>query len=309
MDDPKVLARRQQKTMYRRHQREIKAVRRKYDSFFKTVDAEEVEYELPVPMDLTFEPQLSEHENTDERSADNTEEETSFDDFDPPSEMESPDEDALEPAEGVDIINEPEVDVNNPPEVAINHQLINEDPEIQEIRAWAVNYRIKNNALDGLLKILRRRVLPTIPKVAKTLLKTSKASYDIRPMTDSKGRDGEYVYISLKKQFLNHVNPDFHEVEPETGLKIVDIDVNVDGLKAFKSSKNDAWVLSCRIVDKRGLYKPFTISCYYGQGKPADMNLFLRDFLIELRQLSGCRGSEYGHGFTLGGESYRTRLR
>lgn len=190
-----------------------------------------------------------------------------------------------------------------------NRDLNHQPPEIQELRQWSVLNRIKNTALDDLLVILGRRLLPTIPKTAKTLLQTTKASYSIEPMTDSKGRPGEFVYFGIKKQMLRHLNPEFHKLEQGTRSKLVEIDVNVDGLKVFKSSKKDAWVISCRIVDKFCLYKPFTIAVYYGQGKPHNINEFLMKFVQEIIPLSGCRGQEWGHGFMIDDQHYKVKLR
>lgn len=313
--DPKAQLSRERQKLYKRRYQEIKAALGRYVDYFQesSVNDSESEDVLPgEPMDFSPDPQLdSEHENGDEGGVDDREDDTSHDELEVSSEddeVSSEDEEVSYTAEAVDVSNPEEV-VNNYPEVAINNPLISDDNEIKELRQWAVNYRVKNNAVDALLNILRPRLLPQLPKCAKTLLKTSKASYDIRPMTDSRGRDGEYVYIGIKNQILRHVNPEFHEVESESGMKLVDIDVNVDGLKVFKSSKNDAWVISARIFDKSRLYKTFTIAAYYGQGKPKNFNLFLKDFVREINELSGCQGPEFGEGFMLNGENYRVRLR
>lgn len=299
--DEQIALRRQRQKFYRRKYREIQAVRDKYAEYFEA-DSENSEFErsIPIidaPINICVDSDSENERGNDvQASADEVERETSFDEFEESSEEESSDSDAAQPPE------EAGVNVNEPAAAPINIQPIYEEPEIHEIRKWAVTNRIKNNALDGLLGILGRRLLPTLPKTAKTLLKTSHASYDIRPMADSKGRAGEYVYIGVKKQLLQHINPAFHDVDEETGMKLVPIDVNVDGLKVFKSSKRDAWVISCRIVDENGLYKTFTIAVYYGHGKPQNFNLFLTDFVRELIQLSG-------QGFTLFGENYRVQLR
>lgn len=294
----KKLAKRVRDKLYKRRYRELKKVCDKYLDYF--------EGQLGDP-----DHQEDSTSSIDEPNHDHVEFNPDYENADYPPGSERAQEDVS--SEGLE---ESEASVNNVPEPGqnlnipvVNIEPMGEELEIQQIREWAVLNRIKNNALDGLLKILGRRLLPALPKSAKTLLKTSRASYTIQPMNDSKGRIGEYVYIGVKKQILKHINPDFHEVDEESGMKLVEIDVNVDGLKVFKSSEKDAWVISARIVDKRGLYKTFTIAVYYGQGKPANMNLFVRDFVREIITLSGVRGPDFGEGFTLGGENYRVRLR
>lgn len=184
-----------------------------------------------------------------------------------------------------------------------------EPREIDELRQWSVQHRVKGNALDGLLRILRRRLLPTIPKTHKTLLNTTQAQYKIEPMLDSCGGQGEFVYIGIEPHLKLHINPDLHYFEPGTATKLAEIDTNIDGLKVFKSSKNDAWVISCRIVDTMNLYQPFTVAQYYGVGKPRDVNGFLSKFMKELNKLSGTGEPQSNHGFTIRNQHYRLRLR
>ena len=73
--------------------------------------------------------------------------------------------------------------------------------EIEQLREWAIENDIKHNHLDKLLAILRRRLLPDLPKSSKTFLKTSSAKYTIVEMEDSNGGEGEFVYFGLKKKF------------------------------------------------------------------------------------------------------------
>lgn len=128
-------------------------------------------------------------------------------------------------------------------------------------------------------------------------------------MADGHRGQGEFVYIGMENQLLKHVNPDLHVLEPDSYTKLVEIDTNIDGVKVFKSSSKDVWVVSCRVVDKFNLYKPFTVSTYYGRGKPGDTTAFLNKFICELNKLSGIGGPAHNHGFMIDNQHYRIRLR
>ena len=47
------------------------------------------------------------------------------------------------------------------------------EPEIKQLQEWAIETRLHHDQLDKLLKILRARLLTTLPKSSKTFLGTS----------------------------------------------------------------------------------------------------------------------------------------
>jgi len=57
---------------------------------------------------------------------------------------------------------------------AINNNISNNDQDfIEKLKHWAVEYKIKQNALDALLGILRNETIGgNLPKVSRTFLKT-----------------------------------------------------------------------------------------------------------------------------------------
>lgn len=137
-------------------------------------------------------------------------------------------------------------------------------------------------AVDALLVILGRRIIPNICKSVKTLLRTTQARYVIENMENSKGNNAEFVYIGIEKQVKLHVNSSLHDFKPASDSKIVETDCNIDGFRVFKSSTNEAWNIACKLVDKLNLYKPFTVAIYYGVGKPRDMWALLSKLIDEL---------------------------
>ncbi|XP_012216442.1 putative uncharacterized protein DDB_G0289963 [Linepithema humile] len=54
--------------------------------------------------------------------------------------------------------------------------------EIEALREWAIKYNIKHTHLDSLLQILRKKMLPELPKSPKTFLKTTSAEYEIKQL-------------------------------------------------------------------------------------------------------------------------------
>ena len=101
--------------------------------------------------------------------------------------------------------------------------------EVQELRDWAVESRIEEVHLDKLLEILRRRLLPDLPKSSKTFLRTSNAKYTIIQMQDANGDDGEFVYFGIRKGLERCVDPETH-----TGENI-ELVFDVDGIPLTKS--------------------------------------------------------------------------
>lgn len=64
--------------------------------------------------------------------------------------------------------------------------------------------------LEELLGILRRRLIPRLPKSAKTFLGTTTAQYNIIPMQDKKGSIREFVYFGVAKGLEACINVDLH---------------------------------------------------------------------------------------------------
>lgn len=86
--------------------------------------------------------------------------------------------------------------------------MVNQDeqPEIQKLREWSIKNKICQTYLDGLLHILRERLIHNLPKCAKTFLNTERAKYNIIPMMDKAGSMGEFVYLGLNPGLENCIN-------------------------------------------------------------------------------------------------------
>lgn len=187
-------------------------------------------------------------------------------------------EEECEPIE-VDIVNNEEL---NNHVIHDNCSDILEEPlEITELREWAVKTKIPKTHLDSLLKIFKKKLLPTLPSSYKTFLSTADAKYEIEKMTDSHGLEAEFVYLGIEEGIKACFNPELHS-DGDT-----DIDFNIDGVKIKKSSSKTMWPGLGRIFYKKNpfVYKPFAIMIFYGNEKPKDVELYLRKFIKELNHL------------------------
>ena len=155
----------------------------------------------------------------------------------------------------------------------------NGHPEIQQLREWAIKRKIHLSHMDDLLAIFRVRLLPDLPKTAKTFLGTTGAQYNIIPMQDNKGSMGEFVYFGVAKGLKACINAYLH---PDNNIEL---QINADGLPLTKSGFDTFWPILCKVHCNPDVYQPFPIAIYSGDSKPADVNLYLAEFVDEISNL------------------------
>ena len=149
---------------------------------------------------------------------------------------------------------------------------------------WTNKFSIKQNALDGLLGLLKGNGHPDLPRCARTLLQTSRSV----PIQTKSGMD--YVYFPLAEQLLRHFKR--HPLETIRKTDSLEISLNVDGLPLFKSSAKNLWPVLCAIVNiKPILVFPVVLTC--GNSKPKDLE-FLEELINELNIIleSGLKDGE-----------------
>lgn len=151
--------------------------------------------------------------------------------------------------------------------------------EIEELRQWALsgNPTIPHTRINSLLAILRKRLLPELPKNAKTFLDTSKAHYHLQQFDLNDG--SEFVYFGMTKYLQSVINPNFHRDG------IIHLILNVDGLQIFRSSSRQFWPILCKIHSNSEVYEPFPVAIYSGKNKPSDLEQYLNNFIDEINQL------------------------
>lgn len=111
-----------------------------------------------------------------------------------------------------------------------NRQHIEENHnEILALQKWAIDARIQHTHLDTLLGILRKRLLPELPKSSKTLLKTTFATYEIEEFINGDGEvSGQFVYFGIANHLRRCVNTHLHKEN------VLYLQFNVDGVPLFK---------------------------------------------------------------------------
>ena len=166
-----------------------------------------------------------------------------------------------------------------------NHIIESSDSEIEDIQredisfrkeiiAWANTYQIKHNAIDSLLKLLRKNGHHELPASAKTLLKTVR---DI--MLDTKS-DMQYTFFGVESEIVK--NLDKYPQEIKDNIDFLDISLNVDGLPLFSSSSQTLWPILCSLHLQPLSIFPLALS--FGKSKPSNLD-FLSDTVEGLRNI------------------------
>ena len=150
--------------------------------------------------------------------------------------------------------------------------------------------------LDELLGILRPTLIPELPKCAKTFLGTSGAQYNIIQMMDKKGSMGEFTYFGIAKGLKMCINVDLH---PDNEIQL---QINVDEVPLVKSGYQEFCPILCKVHCNPNVYEPFPVAIYFGELKPADVNLFLDEFVKEINDVQR-------NGIEISGNHFNIKLK
>lgn len=141
------------------------------------------------------------------------------------------------------------------------------------IRRWATSFRINHMALKEMLSIWNERLPNIMPADPRTLLNTPRQIV-IRTL-DYNGlywHQGLHFCIEKLLRNLQHV--------PST----ISLNINVDGLPVYKSSKQEFWPILVNIHELPTV-KPMVVGIYSGYGKPKTVQDFLNPLVTELEQI------------------------
>lgn len=132
--------------------------------------------------------------------------------------------------------------------------------EVQKLRSWALDTKIPLAHIDSLLDILRKRLLPELPKSAKTFLDTNNVECNIRELNGINNRDGgELAYFGIAVYLQKIINIRLHEE------CVLDLLFNIDGLLLYKSSSKQFWPILGKVPFEPDIYEPFLIAVYAGK--------------------------------------------
>lgn len=158
-----------------------------------------------------------------------------------------------------------------------------------KLRKWAIGNNISLLALSELLKILKENGHNSLPKDARTLLKTP-GNVEIVKMGS-----GQYWYGGLRKKLTEMC-------EKKNYSGVLELTLHIDGTPIYKSSKSEFWPVQC---DVKGFdMKPFFVSIYQGSSKPSSPEEFLRPLLNEIHDLLA-----NGLTVTMNGKTFELQIR
>lgn len=137
----------------------------------------------------------------------------------------------------------------------------------ENIAGWVNSHQIKHNAVDDLLKILKRHGHPELPSTARTLLHT------VRNVETKECSGMEYLYMGLADKLRKPYKICKDTVQPtDTGEQhSIDIALNVDGIPVHKDSSKSMWPILCAITSAFPVYV-FPVALTYGASKPNNLD-------------------------------------
>ena len=144
---------------------------------------------------------------------------------------------------------------------------------MDDLSNWAADSQIPHSKLKGLLSVLHH-YHPHLPKDPRTLLQTT-TSYKILDFGD-----GEYYHFGLASSINKLVQ--FQGVDRD--IDGIQIQVNIDGLPLYKSSKAQFWPILGRVVSPSES-EVFVVGLYSGMGKPSNVDKYLAQFVSEMKEL------------------------
>ena len=198
-----------------------------------------------------------------------------------------------------DSISEDDADVSYCPSSSEEEDNVVYDVDSSSLSHWALKHNIRHSALSDILKLLSPHH-PLLPKDARTLLRTKKCT-GVEVMKDIFGHDGAYVYRGLANQLVKLLESLSTRMY---GIREIGLLFNIDGLPLYKSSSRQFWPILCIAALGEMTSKPFVISLFSGNSKPATSSLFMKDFVTELLavkengiDVNGCHFSIKIRGF------------
>lgn len=144
------------------------------------------------------------------------------------------------------------------------------------IKEWAIKRNIAQDALKELATIVNNRFPDILPKDPRTILHTAR-KITIKLIESG----GEYWHNGLINPLTIVLNKWLDVLE---NIESISLNINIDGLPIYKSSKYEFWPILCNVFEIPSA-QPFIIGVYYGVGKPKNLDIYLEDFVVEMKQL------------------------
>lgn len=114
---------------------------------------------------------------------------------------------------------------------------------------------------------------PTLPRQARTMLRTPRKTDSVLL------NNGKYSHFGLEKGIIYRMKS---STSPNTNE--LTVDVNMDGLSVHNSTGMECWPILARcrqLSDPR----PFVVGLFTGEGKPDPIQVYLKDYVAEVKRL------------------------
>lgn len=143
------------------------------------------------------------------------------------------------------------------------------------LKKWAFKYKISHLALRDFLQIFNEysaeeKFLPDDPR---TLLQTERNAIPVVPLIGG----GEYWHNGLEK-CLRSV---FKNLQKPISISL---NINIDGLPLFNSSKVSFWPILCNIAEMPSI-RPMVVGVYCGATKITDLETYFTPFVDEMEAI------------------------
>lgn len=160
--------------------------------------------------------------------------------------------------------------------VPASDNLVSNNGFVTWLQKWAIKNRISHVALNELMTGIKSKY-PELPSDGRSLLKTPRKinEQDIKP--------GQYYHFGLTNCVKQLMSRYFVE-----HLQFIQVNINIDGLPLFKSSNSQVYPILCNLIENYNEVNIVEIYC--GNEKPADVNVYLRDFVEEVITLTTTDG-------------------
>lgn len=169
------------------------------------------------------------------------------------------------------------------------------------LRNWAVDKRIRANALSKLLKGIRSHEIDKadLPLDARTLLKTPRSG--IQSVTPVPLAGGDYIHFGLKQGLLDSLKgglKDSYGPLQSNGVNRINVKLSFDGLPLNRSTDKNFWPQLGSLLEAKD-ETPFCIGIYYGTSKPSCFREYTSETITEARSLHENPFEFEGHTYQL----------
>uniref|UniRef100_A0A182XQ09 Transposase domain-containing protein n=1 Tax=Anopheles quadriannulatus TaxID=34691 RepID=A0A182XQ09_ANOQN len=141
------------------------------------------------------------------------------------------------------------------------------------IKFYALSTNQSHIAINLLSNILSANLGRSLPKSARTLLKTRRNNDDVHNIPG-----GQLWYYGVAQNIRNY----YRSSVPN--ITTLSINISIDGLPLYKSSRTQFWPILMDIVELENA-PVMTVGIFCGQSKPTNVQDYLRKLVDELKDI------------------------